>query len=532
MNCNSFPKTPPWPEGAERTPPGNAGAISLVVLFLLFIFSGLGLGMIAMSQLHLRMNAWRKFSSLLDCASENGIKRGLEDLEDWLGSCGPMIPVSAGRVDDFREDPRAEFPLLLEDTLGAGFPRLFRETADGLSWESLSTCGLQSVEDRGSYFRILAGLRIDSSGAMDRLRPRRNSTLEGTLGILAGRLPLPSIPLLINKEMTASEKAGFLRANGISLVSRDGDLLGPQLAATGRPVIPHDASALAGKALDVKIFTPQDLSPARLRAALGLAASEDPVPDGVYLIKTDLGLGGTYVQGSANEVVLAIDGDSQVIVFRLEAGEWTLRFSPSRSQTEFRTPDGAFSYPYVPLGIIIVNGKVRSLGGGTVDNAGTVTMVKDREIPSVLSGVGLTIVSSDRVTLSSHLVLQGVRWQDGIPYIKEPQTQLVIFSTGQDFLSQTELEGGIAVEKGAPDELKLQASITAGRGGFEIGGSGKTVEILGALHATGYSGNGNSLRIATDERLEAGDLSENAPVMASPVLSVYSLRVLAWREHE
>ena len=532
MNSNSFPRTPPWPERAEGTPPRNAGTISLVVIFLLFVFSGLGLGMIAMSELHIRMNAWRKFSSLLDCASENGIKRGLEDLEDWLVSCGPMTPVSAARVDDFRDDPRAGFPRLLEDALGAGFPRLFQETADGLSWESLSTCGLQSVEDRGSYFRILAGLRIDSSGAMDRLRPRRRSTLEGSLGILAGRLPLPSIPLLINKEMTATEKAGFLKSNNISLVSKDGDLLGPQLAATGRAVIPRDASALTGKALDVRIFTPQDLSPAALRAALGLEPSEDPVPDGVYLIKTDLGLGGIYVQGSADEMVLAIDGDSQIIVFRLEAGEWSIKFSPARSQTEFTTPEGLFAYPYVPLGIIIVNGEVRSLGGGTADDAGTVTMVKDREIPSVLSGVGLTIVSSDRITLSSHLILQGVRWQDGIPYIKEPQTQLVIFSTGQDFLSQAELEGGIAVEPGAPDELKLQASLTAGQGGFEIGGSGKTVEIFGALHAADFSGNGNSLRIAPDERLSAGDLVENAPVMAAPVLSVYSLKVLAWREHE
>ena len=532
MNYKSSPGTSRWRERPEGAPPGNAGTISLVVIFLFFIFSGLGLGMIAMSQLHLKMNAWRKFSSLLDCASENGIKRGLEDLEDWLGSCGPVIPVSAGRVDDFRENPRAAFPLLLEDALGAGFPRLFQETADGLNWESLSTCGLQSVEDRGSYFRIQAGLRIDSSGAMDRLRPRRSSTLEGTLGILAGRLPLPSIPLLINKEMTAAEKAGFLKANGISLVSKDGNLLEPQLAATGQAVIPHDASALAAKALDVKIFTPQDLSPARLRAALGLEASEDPVPDAVYLIKTDLGLGGIYVQGSADEVVLAIDGDSQLIVFRLEAGEWSIKFNPSRSQTEFRTPEGVFSYPYVPLGIIIVNGEIRSLGGGTVDNAGVVSMLEDQEIPSVLSGVGLTIVSSDRITLSTHLILQGVRWQNGIPYIKEPQTQLVIFSTGQDFLSQAELEGGIAVEKGAPDELKLQASLTAGHGDFEIGGSGKTVEILGALHTTGYSGNGNSLRIAPDGRRAAGDLNENAPVMAAPVLSVYSLRLLAWIEHE
>jgi hypothetical protein len=532
MSYACSPRTRPWPERAERAGGREKGAISLVVLFLLFVFSGLGLSMIYLSQVHIKMNAYRKFSLFLDYASENGLKRGLEDLGDWLQSAGPFAAVSDGRVEDFRENPETVFPLLLEDALGAGFPRLLKESCDGLSWESLTTCGLQSAEDRGTYFRIVAGLNVESSGAWNRLRPKRISCLEGSLGILAGNLPLPAIPLLINQKMTESERSRFMKDSGISLVSGNGNLLTPQVAVTGEAVIPKDASPLAAKALDIRIFAPQDLSPARLRAALGLEPSEDPVPDGVYLIKTDLGLGGIFVQGDADEMVLAIDGDSQVIVFRLEAGEWSLRYSPARSRTEFRTPDAVYSYEYVPLGIIIVNGQILSLGGGIAGEDGTVVMVKDREVPSILSGVSLTIVSSGRITLSSHLILQGVRWQDGVPYIKESQSQVVIFSTGQDFLSQAELEGGIAVDEGAPDGLKLHASLTAGNGDFEIGGSGKTVEILGALHAAGYKGNGNSLRLAPDERLTAGELSENAPVTVSPRFCVYSLKVLAWREHE
>jgi hypothetical protein len=525
-------RTPPWPEGAERTPRGDAGAISLVVLFLLVVFSGLGLGMITLSQVHIKVNAWRKFSLFLDCASENGLKRGLRDLGDWLQSNGPAMPISSNLFEDFRGSPGAVFPLLLEEALGAGFPRLLRETSDGLNWETLSTCGLQSVEDRGEHFRIQAGLRIESSGGMDRLRPKRVSSLQGSLGILAGRLPLPAIPLLINKEMTESENGRFLKDNGISLMSGEGNLLSPRLAASGKDIIPGDATALAARALDIRIFTPQDLSAAKLRAALGLEPTEDPVPDGVYLIKTDLGLGGIFVQGDAEEMVLAIDGDSQIIVFRLEAGEWSLAFSPSRSRTEFRTPDGISSYEFAPLGIIIVNGAIRSLGGGVAGADGTVVMVKDREVPSVLNGVGLTIVSSDRITLSSHLVLQGVRWQDGIPYLKESQSQLVIFSTGRDLLSQAELEGGIAVSEGAPDDLKLHASLTAAGADFKIEGSGKTVEILGALHAAGYAGNGNALRLAADERFASGELGGNGPVAATPLFSVYSLKVIGWKEHE
>jgi hypothetical protein len=330
--------------------------------------------------------------------------------------------------------------------------------------------------------------------------------------------------------MTEAERSRFVEESGVSLVSTDGNLLAPQPAVTAEPVIPGDAGLLVGRALNLRIFRPQDLTPLRLRAALGLEPSEEPVPDGVYLVPTDIGLGGVFVQGDIEEMVTAIDGDSQVVVFRLEAGEWTLKWSPSRSRTEFLSPEAVFSYDRTPLGIIIVNGCILSLGGGVVDPDGSVFMVTDREVPSILSGVRLTIVSSEKVTLSSHLILQGVRWQDGIPYIKESQSQVVIFSTGRDFLSQADLEGGIEVAASAPDELKLQASLTAGRGGFEIGGAGKTVEVLGALHATDYAGNGNSLRLVPDERLRAGELSENAPVTASPRLSVYSLKVLNWSE--
>ena len=531
MSSAFFPRTRPSPERAEGRAAVARGSVSLVVLFLFFIFSGLGLTMIYLSQVHIRMNAFRKSSLFLDYASENGLKRGLEDLACGLAADAGAGPLSESALERFREDPGAAFPGLLEEALGAAFPRRFQESEAGANWESVSTCGLRSAEDRGTHFRILAGLAVESSGGLDRLRPRRRSSLEATLGILAGHVPLPAIPLLIGKEMSGAERSEFLRSNGISLVAADGNLLTPRAPAAGA-IIPKDATSIVAKALDVRLFRPQDLSPAKLRAALGLEASDEPVPEGVYLIRTDLGLGGVYVQGDLDEMVLAIDGDSQVIAFRLAAAEWVLRFSPSRSRTEFMTPAGVAAYDAVPLGIIIVSGEVAALGGGVVDGNGGVALVRDREVPCVLSGVGLTLVSSGKVTLASHLILQGVRWQDGIPYVKEPQTQLVIFSTGRDLLTQADVDGGIAVGAGAPLELKLQASLTAASGGVEIEGRGKTVELLGALHAPDYAGNGNTLRIVQDGRAAAGGLDENAPVTAAPRLCLYALRVVSWREHE
>ena len=534
MKSSSSPRTPPWPgrfEDGRLPAPEGGGAASLVVIFLLFVFSALGLSMIFMSGLHLRINGWRKFSVFLDYASENGLKRGLSDLGGWLQARGRCAPVSGAAVEALRQSPAAGFLPLLEEALGGGFPRLLQESEDGLSWESLTTCALRTAVDLGEYFRVTADLKIESKGSMPSLRPRRLSSLEGSVGMLAGRLPLPAVPLLVNADLTVAERTRFADENGIVFKARKGEVLPPGPVVTPEDVLPADASSLVGKALKTRLFVPQDLTDARLREALGLPPTGEPVPEGVYLISNDLGLGGIFVQGDLVEMVTAIDGDTQVILFRMEAGEWRLSYSPARSRTDFQTPEGDRSWDLVPLGMIVVNGRILSLGGGAVLPDGRVEMVTDAETPSILSGVSLTIVSSDEVRLTSHLILQGVRWQDGIPYIKDSQSQVVIYAAGHDFQTGQAREAAVVVDAGAPDGLKVQASLTVGNGEFEIEGTGKTVELMGALHARGYGGNGNALAIVSDERLAAGRFPEDSPLTSSPQLVVYSLKVLSWQEY-
>jgi hypothetical protein len=503
----------------------------MAVLLLFVVFAGLGLAMLHASGVHLKVNGFRKFSALLDCASENGLKRGLRDFTDWLESTGLTAAVPSERVEDLRDRPDTGFALLLEDALGAAFPRTLEESFGGMSWESRAACGLGSLQDMGDYFRISAGLRIESSGGLSYVAPKRLSVLEGALGLLAGRLPLPAIPLYIRKDMTENQKAAFLGENEIRFTSKPGELLKPGLAASAEGVIPADLSPVVAKALNIRIFSPDELTPARLREALGFEPSTDPVPDGVYLIRNDLGLGGVFVQGDLEEMVLAVNGDAQVVAFRADGTEWVLEFSPARSRTDFRTPDGSFAFDLAPLPIIIVNGKIQSLGSGWVDGSGRVELVGDGETPAVLGGVGLTIISAEKVTITSHLILQGVRWQDGVPYSKDSSAQLVIYSSGRDLVSGEALEGGIAIGEAAPPDLRIQASLTAASGGFAIEGTGKAVQLLGALHADGYAGNGNTLSIVRDERAAAGEFPENAPLTAAPRLAITSLKVLSWKEY-
>jgi hypothetical protein len=181
--------------------------------------------------------------------------------------------------------------------------------------------------------------------------------------------------------------------------------------------------------------------------------------------------------------------------------------------------------------MIVANGKIISLGGGVVDSSGNITLVKEEEIPSILKGVNLTIISSDQITVSSHLIHQGVKWQDGVPYIKDSNSQLIIFSTGKDFWEDASREGKIVIDEDAPQEIKIQASLTAG-GGFSIEGEKKIVHLLGSLQASNYTSNNNALKIAVDEKLGEGDnFPLNSPATPSPILLVSSLKVKGWKEY-
>ncbi len=230
-------------------------------------------------------------------------------------------------------------------------------------------------------------------------------------------------------------------------------------------------------------------------------------------------------------MVTAIEEDFQVVSFLKEQGCWILKFSPQKSKTIFSTPEEVFYYDLIPLGIIIVNGKINSLGGGVMDPSGQAILVTDKEIPSILNGVNLTIISSDKITLSSHLIHQGVKWIDRVPYVKDRNSQLNIFVTGKDFLGNAEREGQIIIGKDSPQEIKIQASITAVDKGFAVEGKGKTVHILGSLHASDYSSNENKLTFTFDERLlEKSDLVQNSPKTAKPVICLSFFKPMEWKE--
>jgi hypothetical protein len=230
-------------------------------------------------------------------------------------------------------------------------------------------------------------------------------------------------------------------------------------------------------------------------------------------------------------MVTAIEEDFQVITFRLEAGTWTIRFSLAKSRTQFNGPQGVEFFDLVPIGIIMVSGKIASLGGGIVAADGNAALVKDREVTSIIQGVSLALVASDKITISSHLIRQGMDWQEGIPYVKDKSAQLIIYSTGQDFAQAQPLEGGIQIDADAPAEIKIQASLATQGAGFEIQGRDKIVDLQGALQATDYVSGGNELKFTPlPPQANVKNLDLNAPRTVQPVLYLGLIKTLEWKE--
>jgi hypothetical protein len=520
-----------WPWGSKPPEKKRRGTMFIVTVFSFFIFSVLALSMIFLSQVYLRLGGFRKNSAALDYSSENGVKKGFHYVLEAMSSAPRLLVISEEKFSELRDATRNSDIKIIEETTGLRLPVEIHEEGGDMAWTSRVSGLFERMVEEESFFSARFKLLIDSEGRLKNFLPKRTSSLETSLGILAGHVPLPLIPFLLTKKLEPAEKEDFEGKNNIRFVPRSNNLLFPQPTIVEEELIPQDTSPLLEKALQIKIFRPQDLSNARLRTVLGLENSTEPVPEGVYLIQNDLGLGGVYIQGDVEEMVTAIEQDFQAIAFQMEAGLWILKFSPAQSKTYFYAPQEVQTYDLIPLGIIIVSGKIESLGGGVVDPEGKICPAKDEEIASILQGINLTIIASDKISITSHLLRQGVQWQEGVPYVKDKNAQLIIFSTGQDFQGNQLIEGGVTIARNSPQDIKIQAALTAQGEGFEIQGEKKTVRILGSLQATDYLSGGSELEMTPLLPFPSlGNSSLNSPATAKPVLLLSFFETREWKE--
>lgn len=522
----SFQRTRPDTSGpASKSARGSA---LWVVLLLSVLFSVLGLGLLHFTQISSKMNMFRKHFLLSGIAAENGAKTAAQIFLAGLRTGPGLAELSPVEYETLVAEIAAGRPAASERLTGLIIPAAFHETWEDLRWESRISCSVTRLEDRGPFSLAGHELLFEGRGGTRHTRAKRTSRITTELVIQAGHIPLSDLPFFLNKPPGGEDPLERLH------ITVHPPSLGPARAfflETDDAVIPAFPAALFESVFKTRIFKPQDLPPAFLRPFLGLEPSPEPVPEGVYLIRDDLGLGGVFIQGDLEAMILAVDGSDQLVAFYTVEEDWLLRFDPSAGKTSFAGPVGVETFDLVPRGIIICNGRIGSLAGGVPDPAGGLAPAPDETSPAVRCGVRLTIVSSDEITLGGHLTLSGVETKDGLPYIKEPPGRLILYSTGMDFLDGEARTGGISLAAEAGSNVHIHASLTAGGSGFAIRGRDQKLEIFGGLQTADFDTGANAVRIVPDERPgDAGEGPDATPLSAVPLLCVSRFRILLWED--
>jgi len=489
------------------------------------------MSMLLMSQIYLRISAYKKNAFLLNYASENGIKQGYAFLLDKISGQESPIVLSDLEMEALLEDTLQGGIYIIEKLVGTEIPLYKTSSWKWMSWECQTDWALDHMEMEEKSFQANFAVSINSEGTLQNFKPNKTSTLDLEMEVYSGYLQLAKLSFLLDQDLTPEQKSDFIALNPVEFMPSEENKLPPQISFSGDKILPQTAVPQIEKALKIDLFQPQSLSISQLRHALGLEPTDEPIPEGVYLIQDDYGLGGVFVQGDCEELILAIEGDLQVLSFTIGERVWVLKFSLNPQNTQFITPEEIKVFEKVPEGIVIINGSVFSFGGGIMNSSGQAVLVDDEEIPSLLNGVNLTFISSDKITISSHLIHQGLKWQEGIPYIKESKSMLNIFATGKDFFSTTEKAGQIVIDSDAPQNLVINASLTASGDGFSIEGEDKTVQLLGSLQTADYLSYGNTLKIKRDERfINESGLLVHTPKTLHPVLKISSLKIRDWNE--
>ncbi len=510
------------------------GAVSLISAFMIFIFTTLGLTTLLLTQVNLKLTHYRKNSAVLDYASENGIKQGFSVLWGYISQAQDPVILSEQEFSALNQPVSVSENELIERLLSIKIPFTVENKWEHMKWTCETTFNRTLFEEHSTYFISEYEANLQSQAKIHEYNFSKTKELSAALKIFTGFIPLSALTLIKDKSPYPIDKKEFLEKNNISVFSPSESKLSPEIYVTEQDLISNEASEQIAKALNIKIFKPQDLSDEKLREILGLEDKDEPVPEGVYLIQDDLGLGGVFIQGDVEEMILAVEKETQAIKFTLQAGIWMLKFNPQKNQTYFLTPIEQQFFDLTPRGIVIVSGGIKSLRGGSVNPSGEIIVLEQGEqTPSILKGVHLTIITSEEITITDHLTQQGVDWIDSVPYVKDSHSQLNIFAGGNNLIEEQSRTGGISIQNSNSQELKIQASLTSSKGDFSIQGENKTVHIFGSVHASHYRTSQNQLNVFTDNRfLRDDEFLINSPKTKNPILHMAEFKFKEWKEDE
>ena len=504
-----------------KSPPGSA---LMVCLLIMAVFLTLGMGLLINSRLFLQTHGFRKLSRLSSYAAENGLKEAWSRMQVRAAEAFYEPEIKAETWLAIKQAPEKSLLAALQPLLEAASFKT-QDEFSGMSWEAAASASLSELYSDEHYLKATFGFNIEATGQVQGPGGLRSERVKSELVLLAGHLPLNQVPAVVKKD--GLEPAAATRIKIRPLLPENLPL--PQIKTVSERLIPGEALPLLARGL--KILKPASLPNWLLRQALGLEPGNDPIPEGVHLVQDSLGPGGIYVQGDLDLLSLGIDSGSQVIQFQQKESRWLLRFNPATARSSFLSPSGNQDFNELPIPLVMVNGKVLSLRSGCPGSDGYLEGDTENGCPAFLSGVKITIVCSGRLDVASNLYSDGLEWKEGLPYLKSRQSQLIIWSTGQDFQSDQLTDGGINLVSGSDQKRIIEASLIAGGQGLKADLPGEKLELIGSLAATTINPGRTELNLFYLPA--AGPPSPSEPDLQVyseiPLLHLSHLRILEWR---
>lgn len=506
----------------------------LPVALGLFFFLGLGICVLLLTQVHLKVGGVRRNLRLTNYAAENGLKMGYLFLAEKLQSSPSPLFLSEAEAESFQADSLSPEKLhwLFSRHFGLDFPVSLESSWKNMAWKTKVLFEPQEIESLGCFILTTAAIKLEAEGKIVPFFQQAKAEFRLDTALAAGNLPLPLFPFLLEKKLSLSEQAEYLAL--IEITPASAACVNPAARAffSQEEIISRNLIPFLEKGLKIRLLEPDRVNILVLRQALGLEISREPIPNGVYLIHDDIGLGGVFVQGNLDELFLTIDGPFQILFFRQGENTWELRFNPSLGQTVFSSPGKSLVYEGLPNGIILVNGAIGALGEGEINLFGEVHLASGEPQPCVIPGAKLTLVASGEVNIVSPLILSSVQLQPGIPYLRQRQTQVIIFSSGKDLITQEEMTAGLNLEIKNEEEMVVEADLIALGKGFQIKGSDKTLVIRGSLQTTEINSNSNRIKITPHENpyFLAKD-PEGLPLTSRPLSMIIQFRPTKWIEN-
>jgi len=441
------------------------------------------------------------------------------------------LPLSASEWEAMSLNPQREemAAWLFSRLFGLDFPLSLQSNWQNMTWSAQADLKPPNVEFLSSYALAKTEIELRAKGEIIPFPRASSARLLINTALVAGYIPLPIFPLLIEKQIPPEEQDNFLLAKKIALQPANRASLAAKPFFSSAEIISRDVSPFLQKAFKMRLFRPDNVNPLILREVLGLERVAEPVPAGVYLIRDDLGLGGVFIQGDLDELLLATAESYQVVFFRQAEKTWELRFNPSLNETVWLMPEKDLIYDGCPNGVILINGNIHSCGGVEISPSGEFGAATNA--PSLIPGIKLALVTSGKINVTSAITQPNLEIKPGIPYRRETQTQVVIFSNGKDLITNEEREAGLCFDIRNAEELVVEADLTILGSGIRLSGSGKKVVVKGSLQTNAIDNNDKEIKIIPHENVLSLLKTDNLPPLTcQPLTGIIFWRPTQWSD--